>query len=197
MSVTIAKLDKTLFLGKKIDVPVMGGWVAGGAIRRWFGSDENLSDVDMFFNSEASFENYRKEYLGKATLLHETPNALTYDYNEMRLQLIRVKWFVTLEELLDSFDFTVCQFAWDGNNFFATPEALVSVLRKHLGVHKIQKDFAVDSLRRAFKYAKKGFYPCNGSLQQMALSLRELSVEEVNKAVEISPNGGKVIVRID
>jgi hypothetical protein len=102
-----------------------------------------------------------------------------------------------VEDLLDSFDFTVCQFAYDGSNVFSTPEAIISVTRNHLGVHNISKEFAVDSLRRAFKYSKKGYYPCNGTIQKLADSLRGLTAEEVKNAVEISPGGGRRLIRID
>lgn len=199
MSVSVIKIDKSLLLGPAIDVPVpVNGWIAGGAIRRWFAGKEDLSDVDVFFQNEQAFNDYIVLLAQKgAKPLASHPNAVTYEYQQVRVQCIRVKWYATLDELLDSFDFTVCQFAWNGTEFFATPEATISVLRNHLGAHNISQNFAVDSLRRAFKYCKKGYHPCNGTIQKIAHSLRTLTEQQVNDAIEISPNGGKRTVRID
>lgn len=198
MSVNLVKIDKTQLLGAKPDLPFpKDGWIAGGAIRGWFSGTEKLVDIDIFFNSEEACNSYSIEVLKRKNLLNANPNAETYSWNGTRVQCIRRAWYPTKEDLLDSFDFTVCQFVWDGIDVYATPEAIVSVLRNHLGAHNINKEFAVDSLRRAFKYCKRGYHPCNGTIEKIALSLQNLTPEEIRNAVEISPNGGKRIIRID
>jgi hypothetical protein len=199
MSVTIIKLNQLQMLGPKIEITVpQRGWIAGGAIRRWFAGNEKLSDVDCFFQDEAAFLDYVNALAQHgAKLVNTHKNAATFDVNDILVQLIKLKYHPTVDSLLDSFDFTVCQFAWDGTDVYSTPQAVISTLRNHLGVHILTKDFAVDSLRRAFKYCKKGYHPCNGTIQQMANAMRTLTEDEIKNAVEISPNGGKRIIRVD
>lgn len=199
MSVEIVTLPQAIMLGEKPSLPAPEkGWIAGGAIRRWFTGNEKLSDIDLFFQTEEAFNAYLLILINNGYVQSaEHKNAVTLTKDKVKVQCIRIKYYPNVDALLDSFDFTLCQFAWDGKNVFTTAQSMVSVLRNHLGVHNITKEYAVDSLRRAFKYAKKGFYPCNGSIMQIANSLRELTVEEIRNAIEISPGGGSRIIRID
>jgi hypothetical protein len=196
--INLITIDPILMLGKKPDIPIPTlGWIAGGAIRGWFTGNEKLSDIDVFFNNKDSFEKYIGELqkLGYEKI-GEHKNAMTFSNGQNLVQCIIVKIYKDVIELLDSFDYTICQFAYDGTMIYSTPLALISTLRKHLGIHQITEN-PVDSLRRAFKYAKKGFYPCNGSLQKIAHSLRTLTEKQINDSIEISPGGGKTIVRFD
>jgi hypothetical protein len=194
----IVKLDKTQMLGQFpfIQVP-KDGWVAGGAIRRWFKGEEKLSDVDCFFQNKESLEHYIHVLNGMGfTEINKHQNAISYSNEEYLVQCIIVKFYKDVTELLDSFDFTLCQFAYDGKEIYASSDGIVSVLRNHLGVHKLEGN-VTDSLRRAFKYTKKGYYPCNGTLQKLALALNGTTAQAINDSIEISPNGGRRIVRID
>lgn len=196
MSIQLIKVDQLLLQGTPPPIKINKGtaFMAGGAVRRWF-KDEKLSDVDLFFTSE---EQYRKYIEGSSMpVLFENPRCATLSDGRILVQCIKVKYHPTIESVLDAFDFSVCQFGFDGEEVWATPEALVTVLRGGLAVHTITQEFAVDSLRRAFKYAKKGFFPCNGSIQKLADSLRGLTAEQVKQAVEISPNGGLITKRVD
>lgn len=195
----LIRIESSLLLGEKPSISVPeGGWVAGGAIRRWFKGQENLTDIDVFFSSVTHFQDYEKSLSIYCPKVGETVNAITYmSPQEVPIQLIRASYYDTMTNLLDSFDYSVCQFAWDGKDVYATSQALISVLRNHLGPHNIRQEHAVDSLRRAFKYAKKGYYPCNGTLLALANALVGLTQEQVKNATEISPGGGHRIMRFD
>jgi len=198
--VNIADIHESLMVGQKPDfVPFPNrAWIAGGAIRRWFAGTEELSDVDVFFPSQEVFDAYVQTLTGNGfSKTYVSQNADTYSNGKHLVQCIKVNFFKDVNELFDSFDFTLCQFAWDGNKIYSTTEAIISVLRKHLGVHKIKEEFAVDSLRRAFKYCSKGYKPCSGTIIDLANSMIGLTKEKVATAVEISPAGGKRIIRID
>lgn len=211
MSVQLTTIDLAQMRGKIPEFPFpRNGWVAGGAVRGWFTGAETLSDVDVFFPDSESLASYVKLLENAAPFdfdknkpievfkrVQTTPNAITLSNGTFPIQCIHAKFYPDIAALLDSFDFTVCQFAWDGTTVYTTGDALISVLRDHLGVHVITKEGAVDSLRRAFKYCKKGFHPCNGSLLKIADSLRGLTEQEIRDAVTISPNGGRVILRFD
>ena len=99
--------------------------------------------------------------------------------------------------MLDGFDFNVCQFAWDGSKVFATMEAIVGALRGHLAVNKLQPGFEMDSFRRAFKYQRRGFLPCAGTMLTLATALQSLTPEKIKEQVEMSPGGGKRFIHFD
>jgi len=58
-------------------------------------------------------------------------------------------------------------------------------------------NFAADSLRRAFKYQTKGFTPCAGTIRDLATAFTTITREQIQAQVEMSPNGGKRLVRFD
>ena len=200
MSIELITLKPDEMLGQKPPfVPVGGTWIAGGAIRQWFSRTEESSDIDIFAINEKSLLDFKNEYLLSPyyKMTNKTKYQETWSNHELSLQLINIKYYANAHELLDSFDFTICQFAWDGKTIYSTKEAVISTLRKHLAVHRIAPEFAVDSLRRAFKYNQKGYKPCWGSLRDLANSLRVLTPEQIQQAVEISPAGGRRLERYD
>lgn len=175
--------------------PIAGCFICGGAVRRWFNDREKLSDVDVFAPSAEHHVNFMKS-LPSAEVSSDHANATTYTVDGVLVQCIK-KYFPTLQDTIESFDFNVCQFGWCESGIFATAPAIIGVLRGHLAVNKLVKAFATDSLRRAFKYQRKGFSPCLGTIRDLALGLRELTEEEIKTQIEISPKGGKRGIRYD
>ena len=197
----IITLDPKQMMGKKPSFDKASPnkvWIAGGAIRGWFTGQEKLSDVDYFFADEQVFNFCTADLIESGyELVNKHPNADTYIKNDLApIQCIKKRTYTSVQELFDSFDFTLCQFAWDGEKIYSTVEAVISTQRNHLGVHKLQGNIP-DSLRRAFKYNRKGFYPCNGTLLALSNAMRTLTEEDIKNSIEISPNGGKRIIRID
>lgn len=180
----------------KVNLTNTNTWIAGGAIRSWF-VKEHLSDIDVFSSNESHMERFKTDNgITKEHLAFTSQNADTYKVNNFMIQLIKI-YKPDIPSLFDSFDYTCCQFAWDGTKIYSTTEAIVSTLRKHLSIHKIQKGYEVDSLRRAFKYYEKGYKPCMGTIRDLAKSFSEVKEEVIQKQAEISPNGGYRIVRWD
>lgn len=171
-------------------------WIAGGAIRQWF-CKESASDIDVFGASEDDIQQFIKSKLAGAKKLNDTERLKSFNYQGQLVQIITHRYYSNMSELVDSFDFTLCQFVWDGVEVFATQGAIISVLRKHLRVHKITKEYAADSLRRAFKYQSKGYKPCHGTILDLALSFENLKRDEIISQVEMSPGGGKRLIGID
>ena len=186
----IIKLDENLMQGSKPDCKITEGiWIAGGAVRSWF-VKEKAMDIDIFTHSSDCFTAFKDENnLNDQNCIHNEKNVETYSIDNKRIQLIKF-YRENVKELLDSFDFTICQFAYDGGNIFTTPNAIVSTLRKHLAVNKIQEGFEMDSFRRAFKYQQKGYQPCIGTMRDIALALSQKEQKELEQQVQMSPGGG-------
>ena len=194
----LIKLNEKQMRGKSPSITLTKNtWVAGGAIRQWFVGNEKKSDIDIFGVNDDALNGFVLANCQGAKLIFSSINAHTYDRNGDIIQIIRGKHFTSLEQALQSFDFNVCQFGWDGNFIYSTTEAVISVLRGHLGVNSISKELAADSLRRAFKYQKKGYIPCHGTILEICKSFVGLSDEQIESQVALSPSGGKRILGID
>lgn len=79
-----------------------------------------------------------------------------------RIQLIKKLFFKDAADLIDFFDFTICQFVTDGEDLLCGDFSLWDLARKRLVINKIT--YPVSSMRRLIKYTKQGFYACNGTM---------------------------------
>lgn len=155
-----------------------GPWIAGGAVRRTIMKQDLESDFDFFFIDEAQKDQFVDQLVnefGAALKSQNETNALyilpsqmvgeedpkTY-LPEMKIQVINFRYFQSPEELIDSFDYTICQFAYNGEELIMGEFSLWDAAKKVLVPHKLS--FATSSLRRMLKYTKQGFTICAGGL---------------------------------
>jgi hypothetical protein len=150
-----------------------GPWIAGGAVRRLVSGLPQDSDYDFFFaNAEqlAAFKS-RMEDL-HAVVLGETDFNISYRIPEkdrtngpLKVQAIKLQYFSSVELAIESFDFSLCQCAYDGTDLVFGPYTLYDLASKRLIPGKIT--FGVSSLRRIIKYTKQGYSICGGGLATM------------------------------
>jgi hypothetical protein len=153
-------------------------WIAGGFIRRWYYTLPQDSDIDLFFDSFETYEliceeltkisvnppvitEFNKSF---AIKIGDLPSPGQVDPNKpwiLNVQAIHHNYYQSVEVLLDSFDFTMCQFAYNGIDICITENGLIDSQRKRLVPHKIT--YGVSSLRRIIKYTKQDYYMCGGS----------------------------------
>jgi hypothetical protein len=178
-----------------------GTYIAGGSVAAAILGQDIASDIDMFFDSGHTFE--RMYNLLQVPPSHEDAWALrgyttdvslqdVRDDNTIRfvkfthkdptrlpIQLIKLVWFENKSSVINSFDFTVTQFAMDNNGLTYDPLALIDLLKKTIVIHKSQ--YPVTTLRRLIKYSNKGFHVSPLTLLQVA--------EDIKNAVEVQdPN---------
>lgn len=145
-----------------------GPWVAGGAVRRTLmGGGVGESDIDVFCASSEQLAKCRSALEAKGgkqkrETEHNVEYSLKIGDSEQRIQFIRVAFYESADAVIDSFDFTICQFATDGKEVLCGPYSLWDLSRKRLVVHKIT--FAVASMRRVLKYTRQGFTACAGAM---------------------------------
>ncbi len=191
----IINLEKENMKGsfpKEVKIP-NGYVVAGGSVRRWFMGEKQISDFDYFTigKSQESFidETFKLKY--------ENIINSTYEKDGRIIQVIK-KEYNSVEELLNSFDFHHCQFAYDGKKIYTTKLAIISSMRKHLSFNNAIEGFELDTLRRAFKYQRQGYAPCIGTIQRLAEMLSGISKEKIQEMIQMSPSGDKrSIIRFD
>lgn len=184
-------LNKKFALGKPPDINIStssGFFICGGSVRRWFTGEKQNSDIDVFCDKYINEESI-KTFMKKNNLTVRTRTDRLIMFNKSNIQLILQPRFDIVEEAISNFDFTVCQFGTTRqfNGIITTPEAIILVLRKHLGINKIQPGYEIDSLRRSYKYYKQGYIPCIGTIRELAKALNNANKEDIAKFNEISP----------
>ena len=141
-----------------------GIYLAGGAVRRLAQGQSLIDgDLDFFFrklNPSRLFEDEFKDHLDPPFV---SSRAVTYKVpmgeNEFKIQIIRRMFYKDLESLFNDFDFTVCQFATDGEKIAYTDQSLSDLRSNTLSFNR---DKILDSRTlpmRFAKYVRYGFIP--------------------------------------
>lgn len=147
-----------------------GPWIAGGAPRRAIIAKEE-SDYDFFFSGEdnlTAFISGLKER-GFSVASDGKMNTTLFGkigpeekQRSVKVQAIKI-YAPTLEDILSSFDFTICMFGDDGQGELVMHDfSIFDLLNKRLVVNKIS--YAASSVRRMLKYAKQGYTLCDGAI---------------------------------
>lgn len=167
--------DKTEFQKAMVRLPVVtatGPWVCGGSVRRIAIDAIQDSDYDFFFANA--------DQLAAFTVAVEERGAVRKyenDFNitwklpaseadpELKIQAIRVAYHPTIEAVLESFDFSLCQCGYDGESLYFGDFTLFDLANKRLVPGRIS--YGVSSLRRMLKYTRAGYTVCGGGLANM------------------------------
>lgn len=140
-----------------------GPWLCGGAMRRLVAGAELDSDFDYFFANEQqvkAFEQWMKAHAGM--IERENQFNKTWRVKGRQVQQITIRYYQSIEDALGSFDFTICQFGWDGAQITVGPFSLWDLARKRIAIHQLT--YGVSTLRRLMKYSRQGFTVCGGVL---------------------------------
>lgn len=165
------------------DVKPEGPWLAGGALRRTIAGQKLESDFDYFFASQEQFDAFCQQVkdsggwqksanehnvtFGLPSVRPESvgDDEFTKYQPEIEVQAIKIRWYSSIDEVLDSFDFTICQFGYDGEHLVCGEYSLWDLGRKRLVPHRLT--YAVASFRRLLKYTRQGYSICGGGLANM------------------------------
>ena len=185
-----------------------GAYIAGGFMTSVLTEEKTAGDIDIFFNGDMAFKKTMELLLNppeddeawafrgytldtkEDTIVSQSASLRYVRFvHEKRppIQLIKLVWYESADHVIDSFDFTVAQFATDGKNVVFNPVGILDLVRKKLVLHRMQ--FPSSTLRRMIKYSKKGFYACPGSLARIA--------EETTRHLTQYPDENGKMVYID
>ena len=166
-----------------------GPWLAGGALRRALMRAPLTSDYDFFFASQEQYDAFcgsvkaQGGWQTRANAHNMTfrlpsvgpepvgENEFSAYLPEIEVQAIKTQWFSSLEAVLDSFDFTICQFGFDGAKLMCGDYSLWDLGRKRLVPHRLT--FGTASMRRMLKYTNQGFTICAGGLTDILSQVAE------------------------
>lgn len=162
---------KTEELFRVLNAVRQDAWCAGGAIRRTLIKAPLDSDFDFFFRSADHLTAWEKGLPSTLSLVRETEHhkhwrgTIEGSALPVEIQAIRFRFYASAEQVIDSFDYTITQFALDGDTLVTTPHALWDLGRKKLAIHKIT--YPVATMRRMLKYTQQGFTACGGCMAQI------------------------------
>lgn len=157
-------------------VSAAGPWIAGGALRRTLLGQEPESDFDFFFRDQGQLDTFRRDLEARGfKLVKETEHHVEFLGNagdhKVQVQLIRFAFYADAAAVIDSFDFTICQFSYDGKTLTCGDHALWDLGRRRLAVNKIT--FPLSTMRRVLKYGTQGFIACSGALTTVLTSVAD------------------------
>jgi hypothetical protein len=153
---------------KSLPIPTPDGpWIAGGAIRRTLSHQPLDSDIDYFFKDQKQKADFEATLLERhGWLISTREHAATYgmkvEHKTIIVQAISMAYYPSLDAVLDSFDFTITQFGYDGADLVCGQFALWDLARKRLALHRLT--YGVSTVRRLIKYTRQGFTACGGVL---------------------------------
>lgn len=167
------------------EIVKLGGIVAGGYARYLASEDEFMSgiyaygDIDIFTPNHVEFcrvFNFLKEHSvdyvsgfnnSRFTVANEEP-----DYNLIVPDTFRK--FTTTQELVESFDLTICQVALDKDGLHGTSDFYVDNRGDRIA---FSRDYTITnpigSMKRLIKYAKKGYEIKADQIEKVMLAYKD------------------------
>jgi hypothetical protein len=129
-----------------------------------------------------------RKHVPQANTSMETENAITFDLNyqlpeeseirNCKLQVIKVRYAASLQELWKAFDFNVCCFAADALRVYADQAALRDA---HAHEITVRHDHASKNLPlRVFKHFSQGYLVSDDLLKQAMRQIAEKDVDWCN-----------------
>jgi hypothetical protein len=156
-------------------------WIAGGAVRALLLDQPITTVVDFFFNSQEAYEAFvamfstNDNHNVATTEHHHTFKKEVVEGKWYRIQAIKIGYYDTVEECLDSFDFTICQLGIRQGQLYVGQYTMWDLARKRLALHKLT--YGAATVRRLLEYTKQGFTACSGCIASI------LKVVEENPSV--------------
>jgi hypothetical protein len=145
-----------------------GPWLAGGSIWKAIENTPIEHDIDFFFANREQYNEFIRTikaipYVYRIVNNKENPFNLSLGYHvhgngynkTIKVQLIHYKFFPTMKELLDGFDFTACQFGFDGTHLYTGNTALDDLRNREIIFNNVRS--VTSSAIHLKKYLDRGF----------------------------------------
>jgi len=196
-------------IANNISIPI----IAGGFVRAYF-AGERPSDLDLYFRNSQDLEIVLENLKENGwNIGFQTDRATSMVKNGRLVQLISIV-YGDPSHVIELFDFTVCSAAVilytensrENEEIFAGKIFLHDDFMEHLAGRVLVytgSQYPLSSLKRAFKYVKRGYNICDESIIALAESVSNSnifssSVEELEEHIMgMDPDGGRRIRVID
>lgn len=118
-----------------------------------------------------------RDWIAEELIEEEIVRAINLESTEGHdIQLVMVIRQPSPLEVIQTFDFSICQFALDDSRLWFSAHSWTDLLRRRLRVERIHHPLS--TLRRCFKYMQKGYWACNGTLIAIAQAVAAHPLDE-------------------
>lgn len=156
-------------------------WVAGGALRSSFDKTP-VADFDLFFSSPqyaSQTEEALKLFGAKQVFKCPEGKLQTFELGSAKIQLITPRYYSTVFDLVGSFDFTVCMFAFDSEYVTLGRDGLKDAKIRKLVVQRLE--YPVATLNRIGKYRwGKGYFMTQSDWQSVINAIQTTRFDPAN-----------------
>jgi len=139
-----------------------------------------MIDIDFFTTSENSLSEFiSRNSLSKSKKCSSTLCDTYTDRHSRLLHHLKCRPGVRdVFQLMDTFDFTICQFAMSKDAFWLTIDAEIHARAKELHHATLTPKWLLSTIKRINKYGRQGFKAPSDAVEVLAEAIRDLSDNE-------------------
>ena len=154
-----------------------GIFVAGGALTSIFTKTE-INDVDMYFQTKDDFAAVLETLVDAGYFVTFLSNkAVTLVKGNETVQLIYYKYFNSVEDIFNEFDFSINMAAFDGNtNEIILHENFLTSLASRTIEFNENTPYPIISAYRTKKYQERGYSFSTHSYIKLGLAISKLNI---------------------
>jgi hypothetical protein len=187
-----AALKKLDFLFKEAKTNF---WIAGGCFIGIV-TGSRIKDIDVFtpdaapvideFKSRGYLETFENDWIKN------------FKHEGLTIQVIKKYAYDSPQKTIDDFDFTIVSAAYNGKEFIAHERFYLDVAQRRIVITNLVKP--LNTLKRAMKYASRGFVMCPVGLSRLAKEINLLKIDWENpdqNVIDFYPDGTTTFRGID
>jgi hypothetical protein len=170
-------------------------WIAGGCFIGIV-TGSKIKDIDVFASDPLAVIAEFKERGYKEAF--ENDWVKNFRHAGMTVQVIKKYTYDTPQQTLDDFDFTIVCAAYDGKEFITHERFFLDVAQRRIVIANLVKP--LNTLKRALKYASRGFVMCPVGMSRLAKAINLLRVDWENpdeNILDYYPDGTPTFRGID
>lgn len=167
-----------------------GCWIAGGAITSVFTGKE-INDIDVYFPNKEAFSNVMASIydndvsFGDAHICHITDKSILLQSDSKDVQFIVFKFFDSVQEIFDSFDFTAVMGAYSmkDETFHLHPEFMKHNSQRFLSFNK-GTAYPLISMLRVDKYRERGYTTSKQEMLKIGFAIAAKNFDSWEKVID-------------
>lgn len=165
-----------------------GCFVAGGAVTSVF-TGKPVNDLDVYFPSKEAFSKVMAEIyahdnigFGDARMCHITDRSILLTSDEQDVQFIVFKFFDSVQDIFNSFDFTAVMGAYDlaKDQFVFHPDFFKHNSQRFLKFNK-GTDYPLISMLRVDKYRERGYTTSKQEMLKIGMAINAKNFDSWEK----------------
>jgi hypothetical protein len=170
-------------------------WVAGGCFIGIV-TGSKIKDVDVFAPDPASvIDEFKLRGYKEA---FENDWVKNFKHEGFIIQVIKKYVYETPQKTIEDFDFTIVSAAYDGKSFTTRERFYLDVAQRRIVITNLVKP--LNTLKRALKYANRGFVMCPVALSRLAKKINILKIDWEKRdqnVIDFYPDGTPTFRGID